>query len=230
MRLTAIIVAAGGGKRMGGAQNKALLPLAGRPVLAHVLEMWQGLAIQIVVAARADDWQAVSAITAPYGKAARLTAGGEHRSVSVALALKALDNNTPPELIAVHDAARPLTAVSDIKRVIEAAKRAGAAILAAPLDNTIRRRSEEFCGETLPREQLLAAQTPQVFRGEWLMAAYAAADKAALAAATDDAALVMAAGYPCAYVWAEHANFKLTRQEDMAMAEAIIKERSAIND
>jgi 2-C-methyl-D-erythritol 4-phosphate cytidylyltransferase len=182
------------------------------------------LAAELLVAARPEDWPAVSALIAPYGKTARLIAGGEHRAGSVALALKELEYG-PPELIAVHDAARPLTAKSDIERVIEAAKRTGAAILAAPLSDSIHWQAQGLCGAPLPREQLLAAQTPQIFRAGWLISAYAAADETALAAATDEAALTLAAGYPCAYVWAENINLKLTRPQDLAIAEAIIKER-----
>ena len=229
MRLGTIIVAAGDSQRMGGAVNKALLSLAGRPLLTHVLDTWLKVAESLVVVTRPQDWQAVSAIIAPYGKAVRLAAGGANRAASVAQGLQALADAGPPELIAVQDAARPLTANSDIRQVIEAAKREGAAILAAPLGDTVRRRLGGFCGETLPREHLLAAQTPQIFRAAWLFAAYNAANKTALAAATDDASLVMAAGYPCAYVWAQHANFKLTYREDVALAEAIVKERLTIN-
>jgi 2-C-methyl-D-erythritol 4-phosphate cytidylyltransferase len=213
---------------MGGALNKALLPLAGRPVLTHVLEMWQGLATDILVAVRPEDWQAAAAIAAPYGQAVRLIAGGEYRAASVAQALWALAQDTLPQLIAVHDAARPLTASNDIKRVIDAAQRTGAAMLAAPLDDTIRWQAEGLCGALLPRAQLLAAQTPQIFRAGWLVSAYAAADEAALAAATDDAALTLAAGYPCAYVWASCANFKLTRPEDVALAEALLQTRGVV--
>ena len=224
MSLTAIIVAAGNSRRMGGSGNKALLPLAGRPVLEYVLDMWQGLAEEIVVAARPEDRPAVAAIAAPYGAMVSLTEGGANRALSVARALKVLYCGKLPELIAVHDAARPLTAKSDIELVIKAAKRKGAAILAAPLNDTIRYQDEEegLCGALLPRGRLLAAQTPQVFRADWLLSAYSAADGAALAAATDDANLVMSAGYPCAYVWAGHENLKLTRPEDVAIAEAIL--------
>jgi len=231
LRLTAIIVAAGNSLRMGGGMTKALLPLVGRPVLAHVLEMWQGFAEKMIVVVRPEDWPAAQKLIAPYGPNARLAKGGETRAASVAQALAVLQQEGgAPEWIAVHDAARPLTARSDIERVIEEATKKGAAILAAPLNDTVRWQAGGDCGELLSRELLLNAQTPQIFCGAWLISAYAAADPAALAAATDDAALVMAVGYPCAYIWAEHANLKLTRPEDLALAEAIIKMRANIND
>lgn len=229
MRLTAIIVAAGDSRRMGGAVNKALLPLAGRPVLSHVLDMWRDFAEETVVTARAADQAALAALIAPYGVAVRLTEGGKQRAHSVARALKTLDKDNLPELIAVHDAARPLTSPTDISLVIEAAEREGAAILAAPLNDTIRFQAEGKCGAPLPRQELLAAQTPQIFRADWLVSAYALATEPTLAAATDDASLVMSAGYPCSYVWAAYENIKLTRPEDLVLAEAIVKERLAMN-
>ncbi|MCL1816368.1 MAG: 2-C-methyl-D-erythritol 4-phosphate cytidylyltransferase [Clostridiales bacterium] len=223
MRIAVIIVAAGDSRRMGSAANKALLTVAGKPVLRYVLDMWQDIATEILVAARLDDWSAINDIAASYGGAIRLVAGGKHRAASVMQALATFDNNALPDLIAVHDAARPLTKKRDIIKVIEAAKHKGAAILAAPIVNTIRYRVGDSCGAFLPRDELLAAQTPQIFLAKRLMAAYAAADETTLAKATDDAALVISAGYPCAYVWASSSNLKLTYPEDLLVAEAILR-------
>jgi len=227
--LTAIILAAGESSRVGIKKSKALLPLAGQPVLAHVLEMWKNIATEMVVAVRPQDRRAATVVLAPYGAAARLVEGGEYRAESTALVLSSLNIENSSQLIAIHDAARPLTAENDIRRVIEAAKREGAAILAAPLNDTIRYHVEGKCGVVIPRSDLLAAQTPQVFRADWLFSAYAAANEAKLKDATDDATLVIEAGYSCSFVWAESANLKLTYREDFLLAEEIINKRLALH-
>jgi len=211
---------------MGAGRNKTLLPLAGRPVLCHVLDMWQGLADSIVVAAAQADWRQTGAICAAYNSALQMVEGGDSRAASLARALAVLEPNADEatELVAVHDAARPLTSHADIKRVIAAAQRHGAAILAAPITDTLRYQGEGgLCGPLLPRERLLAAQTPQIFRRDWLCQAYAQADEADLTNISDDAALLQAQGHKCAYVWAQAINLKLTQPEDMVMAEAILK-------
>lgn len=224
---------------MQAGMNKALLPLAGQPVLAWSLAMWQQPAERIYVAAQLVDWPHMQPVLAPYGQQARLVVGGSSRAASLAQALAALppgDDETA-ELIAVHDGARPLTSAADIQRVIAAAEVHGAAILAAPVTDTVRFRESTgehnsplqangLCGEVVPREQLIAAQTPQIFRRDWLLAAYAQADEQQLSTVTDDAALLQACGYSCAYVWAEKPNLKLTTPEDLHIAETLLKLRS----
>ncbi|MCL2495887.1 MAG: 2-C-methyl-D-erythritol 4-phosphate cytidylyltransferase [Clostridiales bacterium] len=228
MKLTVIILAAGCGRRMEAGRNKVLLPLAGRPVLCHVLDMWQNLADSIVVAAAQADWRQTGAICATYNIAIQMVEGGASRAASLARALAVAEPGAggAAELAAVHDAARPLTSHADIRRVIAAAQRHGAAILATPITDTLRYQGEGgLCGPVLPRERLLAAQTPQVFRRDWLSEAYAQASEAELAAISDDASLLQARGRECAYVWAQGINLKLTQPVDMIMAEAIIKMR-----
>lgn len=225
MRRSVIIVAAGRGERMAADRNKALLPLQDRPVLAHTLELWSNLAQQIVVAYNPADLAAVRDLCAPYGGRVLMVPGGSQRAASVARALAALPMTDGPELVAVHDAARPLTLPADIEATFTLAGQVGAAILAAPLTDTVRQRQDDrLVGALLPREQLVAAQTPQIFRRELLQQAYAV-EQAVLAEATDDAALVQRLGQAVAYVWATGCNVKLTRPTDLLLAELVLRQR-----
>lgn len=228
MKRTAIILAAGRSERMAMAGNKTLLPLNGRPVLSHVLELWHKRADALILAINPTDQDAVSWLCAPYGEALTVVTGGTHRAASVANALAALppSPDAEQELIAIQDAARPLTLEADIEAVFQAAQTTGAAILAGPVTDTVRHlHSPQQLGPVIPRELLVAAQTPQIFRRPLLLQAYAAADDVALAAATDDAALVQNLGAAVALVWATGANLKLTRPADLAVAESILKQR-----
>jgi 2-C-methyl-D-erythritol 4-phosphate cytidylyltransferase len=144
-------------------------------------------------------------------------AGGAERQDSVRAGLAAL----PPEVewVAVHDAARPWVRPDDVSRVIRAARETGAAILAVPCADTVKRVKEGRVIETPPRNELWAAQTPQVFRRDWLEEAHAKA-AAEGARGTDDASLVEALGLPVAVVPGDPSNRKVTTREDLAFLEA----------
>ena len=224
---TVIILAAGRGERMAANQNKILLPLLGQPILHYVLELWLPLADAAIVVINPADRQEIECLTAPYSDWLSLAAGGTTRAASVLAGLQAL----PPafggsELVAIHDAARPLTLPADIERVWQSAEKTGAAVLAAPVTDTIRFCAPNNClGEIIPRTGLAAMQTPQVFRRTLLEQAYQAATPEDLALATDDAALVQASGQPISCVWASGANLKVTNPADLMLAEVILKQR-----
>lgn len=161
----------------------------------------------------------------PAGLEAEIVAGGDSRSESVAAALARADS----EIVAVHDAARPLVRAELIDALVArlaAAPDAAGVIAAAPLRDTIKRVGEAG-GEivaTEPRERLWAAQTPQVFRAEELRAALDAPPER-LAAATDDSMLVEAAGGRVLIEPAPVENIKLTTRADLRLVEALLRER-----
>ncbi len=224
MEIITIIVAAGSGQRMQSTKNKILLDLAGKPVLNRVIELWQPFSKQLIVVINPNDEAIIKELISGYNQKPTLVYGGKSRAQSVNNALACLPKPKPEEAqyIAIHDAARPLTHPDDILAVIEAAKTHQAAILAAPISDTIRYRDNQFCGRLVPREQLLAAQTPQIFEQQLLLKAYHQVENPSNF--TDDAAIVQAANHNCAYVLAKHNNFKLTEPKDLALARALWQE------
>ncbi len=223
----ALIVAAGRGERLGGDGPKALVPLAGRPLLQWSVDVLRSIpSIERIVVALPPD------AAAPVGTTG--VTGGEVRSESVRLALAAAGEGDP---VLVHDAARPLLTGELVERVIAAAMAEGvdAAIAAAPVTDTIKRvaekkregeeeggiRTHDTVAETLDRAGLWAAQTPQVFRRAALERALDVPDEV-LAQATDDAWLVERVGGRVVVVEAPRENLKVTTQLDLALAELLI--------
>jgi 2-C-methyl-D-erythritol 4-phosphate cytidylyltransferase len=146
-------------------------------------------------------------------------AGGAERQDSARAGLAAL----PPEAthVAVHDAARPLVRAADVSRVVAAALAHGAALLAVPVRDTIHRVEAGRIVCTPPRSECWAAQTPQVFRVDWLREAYAKAAAEGLLG-TDDAALVARLGNPVHVVLGDPDNFKITTAADLARAATLL--------
>jgi 2-C-methyl-D-erythritol 4-phosphate cytidylyltransferase len=128
------------------------------------------------------------------------------------------------EFIAVHDAARPCLTAEQVDAVFAAAKAHGAALLAIPVADTVKRVGRDhFTTETLSRDGLYLAQTPQVFRREWLLKAYANRGRLGAAAATDETLLVEAVGHPCAVVEGSPLNLKITTATDLRLAAAVLQ-------
>jgi 2-C-methyl-D-erythritol 4-phosphate cytidylyltransferase len=149
--------------------------------------------------------------------------GGDERWQSVQNALGKLSPSI--DYVAVHDAARPLVPANDFDRVLHAAREHGAAILGEPVHSTVKRTDVEgWVESTVPRERLYLAQTPQVFRRDWLEAAYAMRTQSH---PTDDAQLVEASGKRVRLVSGSRINLKITTQEDLRWAEVAVKARSA---
>lgn len=150
----------------------------------------------------------------------RVIEGGAERSDTVARALEAVDDRC--EFVAIHDAARPCLGSGLIDAVFDAARRHGAALPAVAVAETIKRVDEHrITVETVPREGLYLAQTPQVFRRDVLTRAYAQRSRAGHRI-TDDCQLVEAAGHPCAVVEGSRFNIKITTPEDLKLAAAIL--------
>lgn len=145
--------------------------------------------------------------------------GGAERADTVGAALAKVKGSC--DFVAVHDAARPCVTLGQVAAVFGAALERGAAMLAIPVADTIKRVEEGVVAATVPRAGLYLAQTPQVFRRDWLAEAYDRRDPAA--ATTDDAQLVEAAGHPVAIVAGSAFNLKITTQEDLKLARAVLR-------
>jgi len=228
MHVAALVLAAGRGERLGAGVPKALLSLAGRPLLAHAIEAIAACAaIETIIpvvpeAERARCAALVRALDAG-PRVREPVAGGDERQDSMVAGLAAL----PPgvELVAVHDAARPLVGAAEVERVVAAARRHGAALLAVPLRDTLKRVVGGCVVETLPRAACWAAQTPQVFRVELLREAIAKAAADGFQG-TDDAQLVERLGVPVHVVEGDPRNLKVTWPADLALAEALLAGRT----
>ena len=224
-RVAAVVVAAGRGERL-GAPEKVLLPLAGRPMLAWslaALEHAETIGL-IVVVAGSHTVDAVSQLVRDEGfaKVQAVVAGGERRQDSVGAGLAALPEGI--EIVVIHDGARPLAEPELFDRCAVAAAGSGAAIAATPVADTLKRVAEGVIAGTVDRAGVWAAQTPQAFRLETLRRAMAASSGETV---TDEARLYEVAGLPVSVVPASPANLKVTHAEDIPVADALLRNRSA---
>jgi 2-C-methyl-D-erythritol 4-phosphate cytidylyltransferase len=233
MTVAALIVGAGRGERyrasLGGAPGsgplpKALASLGGRPLLVRAAEALAAApevasVVPVVAPELLADLPRLLPELARMAKLAAAVAGGAERQDSVRAGLAALPASV--HLVAVHDAARPLVRSEDVSRVIREAEASGAAILAAPIADTVKRVRGARVVETPPRSECWAAQTPQVFRVDWLREALAKAEADGVRG-TDDAALVERLGLPVSVVEGPATNLKITTAADLALAEALL--------
>lgn len=222
--LTAIVLAAGQSRRMGGGEDKTLMQVAGHPLLYHSLALLSSLAevSHMVLVGAADRLDVLAKLVEQYGfnKVRAIVAGGCSRQQSVQRGLKAL--SWPCDYVLVHDGARPCLARQDARRVIAHAKTFGAAILAVPMTDTVKRVEAGRVADELDRNKLWAVQTPQVFKKQWLEAGHAHACRLKVAV-TDDAALVSALGYKVQVTEGSPLNIKITRPHDLQVAELYLK-------
>jgi 2-C-methyl-D-erythritol 4-phosphate cytidylyltransferase/2-C-methyl-D-erythritol 2,4-cyclodiphosphate synthase len=214
----AVIVAAGRGERF-GVPAKVLLPIAGRPALAYVLDAVEAAAIsEIVLVIGSHTRPGVDALLAGGGWTTPISvvSGGPERHDSVAAGLDAVSPGI--EYIAIHDGARPFAPSLLFDQCLAAAIEHGAAIAAVPVTDTLKRIRDDLIATTVDRAGLWAAQTPQVFRRSVLLAAMAAPHDPAV---TDEARLFEARGMPVAVVPGSPSNLKLTHPGDLVLAEGI---------
>ena len=212
-----IVPAAGMGRRLGRVEPKALIPLAGRPMIHWTLEELRNVPFaRGVVAVPAGRESAFRAVV---GDRAELVTGGDTRAASVRLALRSLDPGDG-DLVCIHDAARPLVSAAEVRAVLEAAAGGGAAIAATPVADTVKRVRSDRVVETVDRSSLVAAATPQVFRADLLRRAIAGNEEA-----TDEASLLERLGIPVTVVPVSRLAFKVTTPEDLEMAEALLRRR-----
>ncbi|HEY2411878.1 MAG TPA: 2-C-methyl-D-erythritol 4-phosphate cytidylyltransferase [Pirellulaceae bacterium] len=223
-RFAVILPAAGKSSRFRDQHyKKPFAPLDGRPVWMHAADRFANRSdvVQTILVISPEDREH---FTEKFGGNAALLGievveGGNERYDSVTRALERVKPEA--EYIAVHDAARPCIVDAWIDAVFAAAVKTGAAILAAPITGTLKRAAgDQAVAETVTRENLWEAQTPQVFRKQILLEAYA---RRGQQAATDDAQLVERIGHKVTIVAGSPMNIKITTKDDLRMASALLK-------
>jgi 2-C-methyl-D-erythritol 4-phosphate cytidylyltransferase len=225
--LTAIIVAAGSSQRMGF--DKLLALLGDKPVLAHTIDAFERTASvnEIILVARRDRLKEFEELVREndFKKVSRVIAGGEQRQDSVRAGLEQV--NADATFVAVHDAARPLVTPAQIERLLELAREHGGATLAEPITNTVKRADENLVVTgSVPRDNLYAMQTPQIFARHLLDKAYAALAANSLSV-TDEVSALEHLGAKVVLLPNDQWNVKLTYPRDLVLAQAALARRSS---
>jgi 2-C-methyl-D-erythritol 4-phosphate cytidylyltransferase len=235
VHVTAILPAAGLGTRMGAEMPKQFLELDGLPLLIFTLRRLAACPAitYFVIATRAEEVDSIATLAAKenLGRPVRVVRGGDTRQDSVANALTEVQ--TDADLILVHDAVRPLVTPGQIDRVIAEALSCDAAILGVPALDTVKEVKRAslpadvaLITATIPRERVVLAQTPQVFRASLLLEAFAKARQDGVSA-SDEAGLVERMGRNVHVVAGSERNLKITRPGDMQLAEFYLREERA---
>ena len=233
MKIAVILPAAGLGTRMGravpekaGTSRKQFMLLEGSPILLHTIRKFASTPAvsQIVVALRPDDIEWVRELLGEekFGKPVSLVEGGDSRQESVEHALATLDATT--ELVAVHDAVRPFIEQTVLDKVFAEAEENGAAIVGIVPVDTVKQVHRNKIRQTIPRERLILAQTPQVFRFDLLKSAFAKAREDGFAG-TDESSLVERLDQvEVSVVPGSDRNLKITKPSDMDLARLFLAE------
>lgn len=229
MRAAVIIPAGGSGSRMGLASPKQFHQLLGVPILVRTLQAFDTIAeiTAIIVAAPSQSVAFTKELchTHNLSKVVAVVAGGTTRQDSVTAGLAAVPDDI--DVIAVHDAARPLVSRNLIKKCLFAANQHGAALAAIPVKDTLKQASPDLIvTATVDRNSLWQAQTPQAARTADLRQAFAKASEDGFYG-TDEASLLEHAGYPVSIVEGEERNIKITRPDDLRLAHALIMHENA---
>ncbi len=233
MKVSVILPAAGLGTRMGravpekaGTSRKQFMLLEGSPILLHTIRKFvsSSAVSEIVVALRAEDLEWVRDLLEreSFPKPVRLVEGGDSRQESVENALATLDAAT--ELVAVHDAVRPFIELSVLEKVFAEAEEAGAAIVGIVPVDTVKQVHRNKIRQTIPRDRLILAQTPQVFRFDLLKQAFAKAREDGFTG-TDESSLVeRLEQVEVSVVPGSDRNIKITKPSDMDLARLFLAE------
>ncbi len=222
-KVGAVVVAAGGSTRMGGA-DKTFAPVNGMPLVAYSLRQLEAFPsvsdITLVLAADSVEKGQTLVRELGFRKVTKVCSGGKRRQDSVRIGLEALP---ACEWVIVHDGARPCLDQAMMERGLEAARECGAAVAGVPVKDTIKIVSpDERVLETPARDRLWAAQTPQIFRYDLLLEAH----RACTQPVTDDAAMVEALGHPVQMFLGSYENIKVTTPEDLPVVEAFLRRRN----
>lgn len=223
-----ILPAAGQSSRYGGTEKKPFLQLAGTPIWQRSAELFchRPDVAKVCIVVSPDDRERFESRFVAICKtlSVDIVSGGAERFESVANALATIPDTV--DFVAVHDAVRPLLTQRGIDDVFAAAVQHGAAMLGTPVVDTIKRVESPLNRiiETVPRASLWAAQTPQVFRRDWLVEAYAWRHVFD-GPITDDAQLIEAQGHAVVMVPSTPTNFKITTPWDFELAELILQAR-----
>lgn len=234
-RISAILPAAGLGTRMGAEMPKQFLELDGVPLLLFTLRRLAACPAitDFIIATRAEEVDSLAARIAKenLGRPVRVVRGGDTRQDSVANALLEVPGDT--DLILVHDAVRPLVTRDQIERVIAEAASCEAAILGIPAMDTVKEVKRAslpadvaLITATIPRERVVLAQTPQVFRASLLREAFVRARQDGVSA-SDEAGLVERMGHDVHVVVGSERNLKITRPGDLELAEFYLRQERA---
>jgi 2-C-methyl-D-erythritol 4-phosphate cytidylyltransferase len=226
MRITAIIPAAGCGRRMKSGEDKPFIKVCGREIICYSLTAMERIPAisEVIIVAKKKNIPRVQAIADREGfkKVKNIVSGGRLRCESVLNGLKASDEYS--DYILIHDCARPLVEKDIIENTIKSALKNNSAIAAVKVKPTIKQvfSNKGFIRNTLIRELLWEAQTPQVFKAGVIKEAYSKAGKAMINF-TDDSGLVENAGHKVKIVESSYRNIKITTREDLIIAEALLK-------
>ncbi len=216
-RVLVIVPAAGVGSRFGGDIPKQFQPLAGKPILQHVVErfIFHEDVLRVMVAVSE---QLLTVVAQGAGDRVRFTSGGDSRQASVINAFRAAGPEF--DLVAVHDAVRPFFADATFRAALAAASEFGAALPGVRVADTIHTVRDDVVDLTLDRNSFILAQTPQCFRYDILRDILARAEREG-DQGTDEAGLAAKYGVKVKVIPGDSMNFKITRPDDLAMAEAI---------
>ena len=225
--VAAIICAAGASSRFGGKRKKAFVDVAGRAVFLRSAELFSNRddVKQVLLGIASEDEELVSVKWGPNLKffGVNIFIGGSERFDTVSKGIELIRDDI--DLIAVHDACRCCVTEDIIDSTIAAAAKSGAAIPACPVTATIKEAKDNIITQTIDRVGLYEAQTPQIFSASLLRKAYENLDKLDKSKISDDSQLVEALGHKVTIVETDSSNIKITRQSDIAVAEAILKSR-----
>jgi 2-C-methyl-D-erythritol 4-phosphate cytidylyltransferase len=232
MSVLAIIPAAGMGLRMGGGTPKQFLSLEGVPIFVHTLRKFVASDVvdNILLGLRGEDMERaqIELGREAFSKPVRLVEGGPSRQETVARCLAEAPAGT--EIVLIHDAVRPFVTLDMIRRLVEAARNEGAAILGIPSIDTVKQVEREMVRGTIPRERIVLTQTPQAFRYEILREAFDSAIADGFTG-TDESSLVERQGYPVKVLMGSDRNIKITKPSDLPLARLYIaqeKEQSRV--
>ena len=219
MSVVAIIPAAGTGVRMGTDTPKQFLALEGVPIFVHTLRKFASSEMinEIFLGLRADEVERVARDVERerFSKPVRVVEGGPTRYDTVARALAVVPDST--EIVVVHDAVRPFVDAEMLRRVVEAARQTGAAILGIPTVDTVKQVERQTILGTIPRERIVLAQTPQAFRAPILREAFARSERDCFHA-TDESSLVERLGLNVTVLMGSDRNIKITKPSDLPVA------------
>ncbi|MFQ5628239.1 MAG: 2-C-methyl-D-erythritol 4-phosphate cytidylyltransferase [bacterium] len=228
MQADVVVVAAGQGRRLQKQIPKQFFPLAGKPILAHTLKIFeQHPRVEDIIIVGATDWlfHISTEIVDKFGfeKVNRVIAGGAERQYSVAKGIAALESGQRPVLI--HDGVRPFVRAGLIDRILDGFEDADACIPILPCVDTIKEIEGGWIKKTIPRANLRRVQTPQAFKLDKLREAFQLAERKSRIA-TDDAALVEEIQGKIRWVEGEQDNIKITTAFDLKIANLILDEKN----
>lgn len=226
MNYQVVIPAAGQGKRMNAGKNKQFIELEQVPIIIHTLKVFEehSMCSGIILAINEQERGDFQKLQDDYQitKIKYMVSGGFERQFSVFNGLQAVENG---ELVLVHDGARPFISHKSIEDLLHKAKVTGAATLAVPVKDTIKRVENGLVIETVERSSLWSIQTPQAFHRSLVTDAHQQA-KNENYLGTDDASLVERTGKPVSIVLGDYTNIKITTPEDLLIAKAILARKN----